>query len=78
MCTAKLVADKENTHCQSESEPVDKPLLMRLFTQAGQNSREGWGYFLIERIVPHPLVPGGESHHSIELFLYREGSGNRD
>ena len=55
-------------------EGSDQPLIMRLFTQAGQHSREGWGYFLIERMAPHSIVPSGEPRHSIELFLYREGS----
>ena len=54
------------------------PLYLRLFTQIRQHSHEGWGYFLIERIVNHSLISTGEAYHSIELFLYRERSNQRD
>ena len=39
---------------------------------AEQERAQGWGFFLIERLVNDSQFTGEERHHGIELFLYLE------
>jgi anti-sigma regulatory factor (Ser/Thr protein kinase) len=37
-----------------------------------QEPFQGWGFFLIERMVDNAQIAGDAVQHSIQLFLYRE------
>ena len=41
--------------------------------EGGQTLR-GWGFFLIEKMVDEMQVSSGDANHTIQLFLYLEGS----
>ncbi len=55
--------------------PPEKPDLAAQLT--GQQPPRGWGFFLIEKAVDELRVQHDGTHHTIELFLYRE-EGNRE
>jgi hypothetical protein len=55
--------EKGGVHAELFCNPLD----------IGKHLQDGWGFFLLERIVPQPGVPIKEPHCSIELFLYTEG-----
>ncbi|MBE7555506.1 MAG: hypothetical protein HS126_31030 [Anaerolineales bacterium] len=40
---------------------------------SGQRLGQAWGFFLIHKVKDEGHVQAGEAHHTIELFLYREG-----
>jgi anti-sigma regulatory factor (Ser/Thr protein kinase) len=40
---------------------------------AGQQSRRGWGFFLIQKMVDDVRITSDGGHHTSELFLYLEG-----
>jgi serine/threonine-protein kinase RsbW len=40
----------------------------------GQQTMRGWGFFLIEKMVDEMQIRNGDTNHTIQLFLYLEGS----
>jgi serine/threonine-protein kinase RsbW len=40
----------------------------------GHQSMRGWGFFLIEKMVDEVQIKNGDANHTIQLFLYLEGS----
>ena len=65
---AVQITDQGNEPIPARSEPV---LANKV---AGQEPSRGWGLFLIERMVDDVQITADEAHHTVELFLYLEGS----
>jgi anti-sigma regulatory factor (Ser/Thr protein kinase) len=60
---------------QGGGDPIVKPEKPNLGAKlAGQQSLRGWGFFLIEKTMDDTRITSDEAHHTIELFLYLEGS----
>ncbi len=51
----------------------DSKGVIRKSLHTEKHLHEGWGYFLIDRLVDRSSDPGDKPHYSIELFCYKEG-----
>ncbi|MGH2591931.1 MAG: hypothetical protein ACRDGG_00275 [Anaerolineae bacterium] len=59
--------------CNDLSQPGASVAIHVRASNANVTSRQGWGFFLIERAINDARTMGGRACYLIEVFLYLEG-----